>query len=217
MGWIINWRAEEGVKDRLKRSHGKSQERVGNQDANNVVGEYTTKWERVRVVWSHFLSGLWGHRRHFDYRGLCILVMNLHIALTRPLPSQFAVERDNLSTDVDPIVFLPAEGFVGLYVSAISFVPRKSILTSSMPSHTEIDATTRITALMMLGGEYGYFSSHLMPPNNFGYSFAGSLVKPPSIGPMMIPIFAVIGRIKNALDWNLLSVSFLPHTLHIGR
>jgi len=55
-------------------------------------------------------------------------------------------------------------------------------------------------ALMHWGGEYGYFSSHAIPPNRLGYEAAGSLVIPPIIGPIMTPIFAHIGNSRNALD-----------------
>lgn len=73
-----------------------------------------------------------------------------------------------------------------------------------MPKSTKINAAASTIALRILGGEYGYFSSHLIPPNTPGYATTGSLVRPPRIGPIMTPILAVMGRIKNALDWNLI-------------
>ncbi len=46
-----------------------------------------------------------------------------------------------------------------------------------------------------------------MPSNKLGYCAAGSEVIPPRIGPMMVPMFAHIGRIRKARDWYLRLVS----------
>lgn len=82
-------------------------------------------------------------------------------------------------------------------------------LTSSRPKNTDVAAIPSIKALIICGGEYGNFSSHLLPANRLGYEATGSLVKPPIIGPIMTPIFAHMGSNRKALDWNLHHITTL--------
>ncbi len=80
-------------------------------------------------------------------------------------------------------------------------------LTSSKPRKTAIAAHERNVALIKFGGAYGNFSRNQLPPKISGKFPAGSDVIPPIIGPIMLPIFATIGKIKNALDWNFFSLT----------
>jgi hypothetical protein len=41
-------------------------------------------------------------------------------------------------------------------------------LTSSRPKNTQSHAEAKKNALRRFGGAYGWFSSHLMPPNQLG-------------------------------------------------